>query len=84
MREARLPRTGVTAETGRERAQWGLVAHRQRQAARVAPALPAMAEKRKAIALNRVNRWRYRSAFLMSRPDLVPGHIRAMARECGL
>lgn len=89
MRERDLPRTGVheqdrRAKDGADRSYAFWKAHRNAQHLRVAPALPALAEKRKAVALKRVNRWRYKSAIRMHLPHLMPGHIRAMAKECGL
>lgn len=53
--------------------------HRQHQAARVAPALPAFADRRADLARKRVRRWDE------NHPDLTladaPTHIKRMTRE---
>lgn len=63
--------------TGAERAAIRLYKHRVDQAARVAPALPALAEKRKFIASVRVMRW----GTQPHRLNVAPGHIKAKWRE---
>jgi hypothetical protein len=64
---------------GQKRAAVREKQHRDQQAARVAPALPALAEKRARIARKRAERW------FFNHPDqrFVPGHIRQMKREIG-
>lgn len=54
-------------------------AHSKAQAARVAPALPAFAERRAELAKRRVKRWQ----LSVGRRDLstAPGHIKRMSRE---
>jgi hypothetical protein len=84
VREARLPRTGVHEQhpfdkTGAERCRVFVENHRDQQAARVAPALPVLAEKRQAIALKRANRWFGKH----NDPRKAPRHILEMAAETG-
>lgn len=88
MNEARLPRTGAHApgeitNTATWRAFNWLTRHRQHQAARVAPALPALAEKRREIARRRYSRWVHNVDLNSDVPGetKAPRHIERMARE---
>lgn len=65
---------------GQERAAARLQAHREKQAARVAPALEALAGKRRAWAYRRSLRWAGSNPDLFIQED-APGHIWQMAKE---
>jgi hypothetical protein len=66
---------------GSERAEIRLRHHRDKQAARVAPALPAFAERRANLAKRRVKRWQTTHGRDLSE---APGHIKRMSREATL
>lgn len=66
---------------GRKRAIVREQQHRARQAARVAPALAALAEKRKAWARKRSVRYAANGALHLNEG---PAHIKDKARESGL
>jgi hypothetical protein len=70
----RFPQEGE----GQKRAAVRLEAHREKQAARVEPAIGPMRRARKAWAAKRVDRWRRNQEGIDS---AAPGHIRAMAGE---
>jgi hypothetical protein len=84
MKQARLPRDGIHQQepadkTGEDRAWTFRRQHSVLQSNRVEPALPVLAEKRKAIALKRANRWFGKHED----PRKAPRHILEMAAETG-